>query len=260
MISVKEITSYLQDYNMSNKIIAFSSLDSTNEHAKKLARAKAEHGTVIISNSQTAGKGRHGRSFYSPADNGIYMSLILCPNRIGFSQALITPFAAVAICNAIESVSSVKPRVKWVNDIFMNGRKVCGILTESVADTHNAASFAIVLGIGINHCVPETGFPKDIIHVAGAVFANPNPLVTREQLASEVIKRVLFARPEPQDEEILREYKQRMLMLGEKISVKEPNQSYNAIALDIDGLGRLIVLNDAGETICLSSGEISVRS
>jgi len=249
---------YLIDDSLFDKITVHMSVGSTNDLTKELARQGAEHGTVIFAESQTAGKGRRGRSFFSPPGQGIYMSMVLKPDRHSFDRSLTTPFAAVAVCEAIEAVSDIAPQIKWVNDVFADGRKVCGILTEAV--TLYDGTQHLVLGIGINFSRPDTGFPAEISASAGAVFNKPDPPVTRSRLAAEILNRVLIQPPDYSDSQMLRKYRRRMMMLGQTVVVTGAGESYEAVALDIDSEARLIVRNNAGETIYLSSGEISVRS
>jgi len=138
-LSVQGIISHLSQ-DIHKNVIVYDSLESTNITAKKLAKSGAEHGTVIIADHQSTGKGRHGRSFYSPSGCGLYMSFILHPDRFHFNTpTLITAYAAVAVCEAIESVTDKAPKIKWVNDIFLGDKKICGILTESVIDPGSSA-------------------------------------------------------------------------------------------------------------------------
>ena len=259
-LSVQGLAPFLNKPDIPNKIIVHDVLGSTNEHAKELARSGTEHGTIVIAERQTDGKGRHGRKFFSPPGHGIYMSLILDPKSLCFPQMLTTPFAAVAVCEAIEAVSDTRPLIKWVNDILIDRKKVCGILTEAVILPNDSRSQMLVLGIGINFSVPETGFPEDLSRIAGSVFMSPDPPVTREVLAAEIINRVLDPREMRDSRGIIREYKRRLMMIGEKIMVIGMGESYGAKAIDIDDAGRLIVENSSGELIFLSSGEISVRN
>ena len=259
-ISAQGMIPFLRDGSFSGNIFVYDSLGSTNEHAKELARSGAEHGTIVIARSQTSGKGRRGRSFFSPPGHGIYMSLILHPPRLLYAQAFTTIFAAVAVCEAIEAVSGTRPRIKWVNDIFIDGKKVCGILTETVADSNNTGKQLIILGIGINFSVPETGFPEDLSQVAGAIFASPDIPVTKDRLAAQVANLILASQTFYSEKELLQEYRKRLLMLGEKILVVGSSESYEAVAIDIDDAGHLLVENETGNILRLSSGEISIRN
>ncbi|MCL1842777.1 MAG: biotin--[acetyl-CoA-carboxylase] ligase [Defluviitaleaceae bacterium] len=255
-------------------IHVFPTIDSTNTEAKKMAVAGAEHGTVVIADQQTAGKGRYGRSFFSPSGHGVYMSFVLHMSRIWLSvPTLVTSFSAVAVCRAIEAVSNKKPRIKWVNDVFIDGKKVCGISTEAVTDYESGEIQWIVLGIGVNLSAPEGGFPENLKNIAGSVFSKEehksgkdpgNLTITRNQLAAEIIKRIFFLenKGEQTETKMLADYKSRLLMLGEKITVSSATgaagKAYKATALDIDNIGRLIVKTEKGETVHLSAGQISV--
>jgi BirA family biotin operon repressor/biotin-[acetyl-CoA-carboxylase] ligase len=247
---------YLNE-NIPVNIHVFGCLESTNKTAKEMAISGAGHGTVIIADSQTAGKGRYGRSFYSPPKHGIYMSILLHPARLCFSTpTLLTAFAAVSVCEAIEAVTDKTPLIKWVNDVFVDGKKVCGILTEAVADYESGNTQWIVAGIGINLSTPA--FPDDLRHIAGSVLDAGTVPVTRNRLASEVINR--FVGGCGGEREMLADYKRRLFMLGKPVMVAGVNESYEAVAVDIDGSGRLIVKKGNGETLSLSSGEITIRN
>ena len=252
----------------------YPSLDSTNNTAKSMSNPA--HGTVVMADYQTAGRGRHERSFFSPPGCGIYMSIILRPEMFWLDDlALFTPMAAVAVCEAIEATTQKSPQIKWVNDVFLNGKKICGILTEAVVSTDgedNSTSSAvshIVVGIGINFIVPSGGFPPEISQTAGALF---DPLFDRYQhndnahfaipslrvqLAAEVINRMLS--PKNSTNKILAEYKKRLLVLQRRVLVINPDSTYEATALDINAQCGLIVQKDNGEILTLTAGEISLR-
>ena len=232
-------------------ILFYEKVESTNIIAKELAESGAEHGTTVIANEQTAGRGRHGRSFYSAPGHGIYMSLVLEPAKLGFeAPAFVTVYSAVAVCEAIEVLCGKELKIKWVNDLFLGGKKICGILAESVTDK-------IILGIGINFTLPE--LPEELRPIVGAIFSQPleKPPISRNCLAVDVIGRVL--NPSYGRAEIIQKYKQRLFILGQKIRVEGAIQPYEAIALDVDEEGQLLVRNNVGEIITLSAGEISVR-
>jgi BirA family biotin operon repressor/biotin-[acetyl-CoA-carboxylase] ligase len=261
ILSVQGMLPHLSQINTSEKIFVHDILESTNKTAKEKAISGAEHGTVIIANCQTAGKGRYGRAFYSPLNYGIYMSFILRPSQFYFSTpTLITAFAAVSVCEAIETISDKKPRIKWVNDIFIDKKKICGILTEAVMDFESGNTQWIVVGVGINfNKPPSIDFPEDLQQIAGAIFETDSLPTTRNCLCSEIINRIIHS--ESHDEKkILEEYRRRMYILGKKVSVTGGTETYEALALDIDDIGRLVVQKDNGEILPLSSGEIRVKA
>jgi len=260
IISVQGISPYLSTEDSSEKIFVYDSLESTNKTAKEMAISGAKHGTVIIADNQTAGRGRYDRKFFSPPGHGVYMSLIIHPSRMWFeTPTLLTIFAAVSVCETIESMTNMKPQVKWVNDIFLEGKKICGILTEAVFDMESGNIQWIVIGIGINFSTPSIDFPDDLQKIAGPVFAYGNPTCTRNQLIAGIINRMVSPDIQRSEKQIIEEYRQRLMMIGKKIKVIGLGEPYEAIALDIDDLGGLIVEKDTGEIISLSAGEISVR-
>lgn len=231
--------------------IRYPSLPSTNDTAKSLPTPP--HGTVVMADVQTAGRGRYGRKFFSPSGCGIYMSVILCPEEMQLTNhSLITPMAAVAVCQAIEATTDKFPQIKWVNDIFLNGRKICGILTEALADR-------IVVGIGVNFLMPPGGgFPPEIAGTAGALFDRPPVSPTREQLTEDIAARVIVGATAP----TIDAYKKRLLVLGRRVSaipVANSDALYEATAIDIDENGGLIVQKDCGEIITLTAGEVSLK-
>ena len=233
-------------------ILAAPSLESTNDTAKNMQNPG--HGGVIMADSQTAGRGRHGRSFFSPPGCGIYMSVILRPAQMQLDNlALVTPMAAVAVCEAIEATTAKAPGIKWVNDVLLDGKKICGILTETVPGAPGEISH-IVVGIGVNFAMPPGGFPEDIAHIAGALFEVPD--ISRNQLAAEIINRLLSH--ENTAHRIAAAYKKRLLVLRKRVLVTSPGVTYEATALDIDSNGGLIVQKDNGEILTLATGEISI--
>lgn len=250
------------------QLFPFKSLESTNQLAKKMAVEGAAHGTVILAEEQTAGRGRLGRSFYSPKGSGLYMSLILRPTG-NASQALsVTTAASVAVCLALSQTYGIEAEIKWVNDIFYRGKKICGILAEAVSDFQTGTIEALVLGIGLNIHAPKEGFPKELEEIAGAVFhrgleedANRNQQkASRNELAAALIDRVLAIYQNLGSEEIQREYKNRCFILGKDIVVYRGNDEFPARAIDIDSEGGLIVVTQAGNQEVLRSGEISIRT
>lgn len=173
-VSAEKIYEYLRVPKGSVRVIALDVVDSTNTYAEKLARENAAEGLVVVAGEQTAGRGRRGRSFYSPEGTGLYMSILLRP-RLTLKDCdvtFITPMAAVAACEAIEKVSLKKPGIKWVNDILTDGKKVCGILAEASYDAQTGKPEYVILGVGMNVYPPAGGFPKEIENVAGAILGD----------------------------------------------------------------------------------------
>jgi len=265
------------------KLYIHASLESTNDTAKVLPGA--EHGTTIIADTQSAGRGRNGRKFFSPQGCGIYMSVVLLPAQLWHGTTkggvlecgpgLVTPGAAVAVCEAIETIisssrkkkcptqqagqpyeESIAPQIKWVNDILIDGKKVCGILTEAVADAAGMIK-RIIVGIGINFTLPPGGYPAELAESVGAVADLKINCYTRNRLIAEVHNRLMANLNTAH--KIIPAYKKRLLMLRRRISVICPEGTYEATPLDVDSNGGLVVEKDCGEILTLTSGEISIR-
>lgn len=213
--------------------------DSTNRVAKELARQGAPHGIAVLAERQTAGRGRLGRAFFSP-EGGLYLSVILYPQCSPEDRALMTPMAAVAVCRALEQICGVSPGIKWVNDLHLGGKKLCGILCEGCGD-------AVIVGIGLNLYTPEGGFPAEIPATALDVP------VDRRVLAEAIRQQLL------QPGEFLAEYRERCLLLGKTVTVHPVmGEAYAARAVEIDDRCRLVVESCRGRE-ALDSGEVSVR-
>ncbi|MEG2199774.1 MAG: biotin--[acetyl-CoA-carboxylase] ligase [Anaerovorax sp.] len=242
----------------------FKTLDSTNLTAKKMALDGAPHGTIVISEQQTAGRGRMGRDFFSPASSGIYMSMLLKPTFDTSRAVLITTAASVAVSRAIEATTGFRVQIKWVNDLYLKGKKICGILTEGVTNFETNHIDSIVLGIGINFRAPETAFPEELAEIAGALFTHDSSDCTRNQLIGNIITEMFSMIETLEDRQFIQEYKERSLVLGKEINVIKGGELFPATALDIDLDGGLVVnyKNDnPGESqiATLNSGEISIR-
>ena len=246
------------------RVVCLDTVDSTNTCAKRLALAGAEDGTLVVANHQTAGRGRRGRAFYSPADTGLYMTLILRPpEEIGRFQ-LVTVAAAVAVCLTLEELASLRPRIKWVNDILIGPggaeRKVCGILAEAVGGAESGVE-SVVVGIGLN--VTTRGFCPGLEGVAGSIFpdgAGEAGLPRRDQLAAGIAERLMDLGGRPGDPEVIAAYRQRSMLLGRDITYAvtgaPEGETRRGRALDIDERGSLVIRDEAGEVIALRSGEV----
>lgn len=244
---------------MNRQIKCFEELDSTNRYLKELAAEGAPEGTVIIANRQSAGRGRLGRSFFSPGEKGIYMSILLRPDIPLERAVLITSMAAVAVAKAIERVSGLEAKIKWVNDIFLNGKKVCGILTEAGINAEKGTLDYAVLGIGVN--VGTMEFPEELKDIATSVSNECGVLVSKEALKDEILVELDQWYPTLSDGSFLEESKKRSLLLGKEILVLDetaPGGCYPAKAVDINELGNLIIERN-GEMVVLNSGEVSIR-
>lgn len=259
ILSAESIKPYLNKKNKDIDIKVFKTIDSTNTYAKTLAQNGAHQGTVVISEEQTAGRGRMGRSFYSPASTGIYMSIILRPKLSLEDSLLITTSVAVAVSKAIENIAYIDTKIKWVNDIYFGDKKLCGILTEASIDFESGGLEYAIVGIGINVSTMQKNFPDKIKDIATSIFPNRSPRPVRSALIGEILNNVFECCENITDKKYLDEYRQRSFLLGEDIVVINGESKANAIAVDIDEKARLVVRFDNGEIKALNSGEVSVR-
>lgn len=236
------------------KEIEFDETDSTNRVAKELAAEGAEEGTLVSAKRQSGGKGRLGRNFFSP-EGGIYMSMILRPEIPAERALLITTCAAVAVARAIERICDVTAGIKWVNDIFVNGKKVCGILAEAGLNPNSDIPDYVVLGIGIN--VKKQSVPEELKDIVGCLEDTGQTVLKEDLIAAvweefdklyQILSTAVF----------MEEYKSRSVLLGREVTVLAVEGDYRAIVTDIDKEGHLVIQRDGREEI-LSSGEVSVR-
>lgn len=251
------IKKYLDDKNKFD-IKIYKSLESTNLTLRDFANEGAKEGLVVISGQQTKGRGRLGRPFFSPSDTGLYMSILLRPEMVAGDALKITTAAAVAVAEAIEKVSGEKAEIKWVNDIYMSGKKVCGILTEASFNMEIGGLEYAVLGIGINAYRPEENFPEEIRSVADAVFSERKSDM-RNRLAAEILSGFGKYYDELAKNTFYNGYKSRLMWIGEEINVIHAGKTVPATLLDCDKDCRIIVEYENGEKETISSGEISIR-
>ncbi|MEA4896528.1 MAG: biotin--[acetyl-CoA-carboxylase] ligase [Oscillospiraceae bacterium] len=235
-------------------ITVLDNTDSTNTQAKKLAADGAAHGTLILAEEQTSGRGRHGKSFFSPRGTGLYMSVILKPKPGMEEPQLVTAASAVAVCRAIEKLTDKRPGIKWVNDLFLDGKKVCGILTEAVTDFESGGIESIVVGIGVDCSVSEEELPTELQDVVGSIGGG----LSRNRLAAEIATGILDGFGAPVSGEMIGEYRKRSLMLGKLISFTRAGESKNACVTGISDSGGLLVRLENGEDTELQSGEVTV--
>ncbi len=238
-------------------ITIFDEIHSTNSYLKEKAEGLAD-GTVIIAKRQTAGRGRLGRSFVSDR-GGLYMSLLIKPNLEAEKSIFLTTAAAVAVARAIEEVSGKDTGIKWVNDIFIDGKKVCGILTEGATNTEDGLLQYAVIGIGINVTEPEGGFAKEIADIAISVFGKASPENAENELAAKILNQLSIVLNSPQESEILDQYRQRSIVIGKKVDIIYEDASLSATVTGIDDSAAIILKTEDGKIIRKTSGEISVR-
>lgn len=243
-----------------DSLLWFDSIDSTNTRARELARQGAPHGTVLIADHQTGGRGRRGRSFHSPAGSGIYMSVILRPCCVPQQIMHLTCAAAVAMCDAVASAVGFRPGIKWTNDLVCGKRKIAGVLTELGFDNRGNVDFAVI-GIGINCCQQEADFPADIRSIAGSLTSISGQTIDRAVVAAAMMDALYRMDTEllTGKAHILNRYRKDCITLGKEISLVRGEEIRHGTALDIDDAGALIVRFPDGTAEAVNSGEVSVR-
>ena len=256
VLTEEGIRSHLSEAGGVRRVVCLETVDSTNTHAKRLALAGAESGTLIAANHQTAGRGRRGRSFLSPAGTGLYMTLLLRPSSSMERFQMITVAAGTAVCLAVEELTPLRPMVKWVNDVYLRGRdgverKVCGILSEAVSDVESGTVENVAVGIGLN--VTTQDFGPDLNDRAGSIFPEG---VSRNQLAARIAERLMDFSTRLEDPELLRAYRERSLLLGRRVRWMQDGRCCLGRAVDVDELGGLVVEDEDGARRSLRSGEV----
>lgn len=243
------------------KIHIYDTLDSTNIKAKQIAAENGEDRAVIMARQQTGGRGRLGRSFFSPKE-GLYMSILIKPDFDLSNSGLVTSAAAVSVAQSIEEIAHKDAGIKWVNDVYVDSKKVCGILTEGITDFETGRIEHLIIGIGINTTVKD--FPKELLQTVGAVEGE----YSKSALAASVVSKTIDFIKQIDDPSFIKTYKEKSIVIGKNIKVYKGQYKVNpddeipginARVLDIDSDGGLIVLYSDGTREKLISGEISIR-
>ena len=238
-----------------NRIIAiYEETESTNLLAKELFK---DDGAIVLADRQSAGRGRLGRSFFSPKGSGLYMSISLKPDIPAEKFVFITIAAAVAVSRAIDGLYGINTQIKWVNDIYYSGKKVCGILAEMVWGGEKDKPPHIVVGIGVNISEPCGGFPDEIKDKAAAL---PDNNVSRNTLAAEIVNELDEILDQFEKKDFLEEYRQKSCLIGKKVTVIPiRGREFEAEVMGIDDKAHLLVLKANGEKVSLFSGDVSIK-
>ncbi len=240
--------------NTNITVEVLESVGSTNTLLKQRAKDGLPAPYLLVTSHQTEGRGRMGRSFFSPDNSGIYMSLLLKPDLSPEKVILVTTAAAVAVCRATEKLCGCNPQIKWVNDIFADNKKVCGILTEASFSPQGDKTDYVVLGVGINLYSPQNGFPDELSDIAGYILEHRQDGL-KDKLIAEIINEFYNV----WQTDFTEEYKNRCFVLGKKINIFSPAGTKEAQAHDIDKMCRLKVRYNDGREEYISSGEVSIR-
>lgn len=236
----------------------FDTVDSTNTLAKTMAQQGAPHGTVILAERQTAGRGRLGRSFHSPAGTGIYMSLILRPACAPTELMHLTCAVAVAVSDAVEQTLGFRPGIKWINDLVAYGKKLAGILTELSIDPKTGLVDFAIIGIGLNCNQQPEDFPPELRTIACSASMVTGQPVDREALIQAMIHNL--TQMDLNDKaRIMERYRRDCVTLGKEVAVIHGDSHRHGTALDINGNGALLVRFHDGPETYVDSGEVSVR-
>lgn len=258
ILSVQGIRNYLDENAASLRPEVFVTVDSTNNVCMKKAGQGEDEGYAAIAGAQTKGRGRRGRGFFSPADTGIYMSILLRPDAYPGTQVLrLTTMAAVAVCEATEKLSGKPAGIKWVNDVYIGGKKVCGILSEASYALEDGKLDCVVVGIGVNAYKPKGGFPREISARAGCVF-DQQSAGKRNQLAAEILNRFMAYYRSGSTDDHFEAYRQRSLVIGKDIEISKNDVVRKARAIGLDEDCGLIVRYEDGSEAVVKSGEVSI--
>ena len=260
-ISISGIRKTLKTQILGKEIEILQTVGSTNEYIKMAAQNGANEGLVVIAEQQTNGKGRQGRSFASPKGVGIYMSVLLRPDFAAEDASFATVAAAVAVSNAIENVAKFNPAIKWINDIFYNGKKLCGILTEASLECETGKLQYLIIGIGINISETSSNLPNELSEIVTSIVDIVGFEVSRNELIASVLNELenSLSMLQNNKQNILEQYKKRLFILGKAIFLQSKESQEKVTAIDIDSNAHLIVQYDDGTIKAIASGEVSIK-
>ena len=260
IISSEGINQFRQDQGTDLEIIVAEELASTNQTLKKMAIDGCHSPTLLIAKKQTETRGRFGRAYFvGDSAQGTYFSLLLQPDKKFAEVTQYTLITAVAMARTIEQISPQPVSIKWVNDIYIEGRKVAGILSEAITDFETQSIQAIVIGIGTNFSIPQAAFPDELQSRASSIFPDGPSSVSRNEFIARFIQE-FFALINDTAPDYLEEYRQRSFVIGRNVTFRQQQAEFAGQAIGISPEGELIVQLDNGQTMQLSSGEISLTS
>ena len=247
------------DINKRVRLHLYELTDSTNTRAKELAeRATAEERALIhvfLAAEQTAGRGRLGRSFSSEG-GGVYMSILTFPDASAADGALVTAYTAVALCRVLERLTPLIPRIKWVNDIYVGDKKLAGILTEGSIDVTDGRLRYSVTGIGVNVLGRDFG---ELRHIATDIETECGARLPLHTLAAALAEEFIRGLCTVGTPEVAREYRERSMLIGRRVTVVKATEAYPATVLGITDRCELLLETEDGKTERLATGEVSLR-
>ena len=253
VLSVEGIRLHLPEEYKTLKIEVLKTVDSTNNYAKKMSASHSER-CLTLAEEQTAGRGRRKRDFYSPYGTGIYMSLVF-PVETSLAKFVpITVAASVAVVRAIQKLTNIKCDIKWVNDIYLDGKKICGILTEAVSDFESGILTTVVVGIGLNVSTKE--YPEELQEIAGSLLVDS---VTRNEFVAAITEELFRLAENLETPELMEEYRVHSCVIGKEITWLEKDEKKEGFVTGMNAQGHLLVETKDG-SVTLTAGEISVRT
>lgn len=253
----KSVYQYLHTSDL--HITVLPEVTSTNTVLAQKAQMGAPEGTVLAAHCQSSGRGRIGRSFASPKDGGLYFTLLLRPDFSPAQSSILTPTAAVAMAEAIESVCGIAPQIKWVNDLYLNERKICGILTETVPDKSGKAIDYVLIGIGVNIYPAWENLSPELAGKVGTIFPAKPDMDYRARLLAAFLDNFFEFYPALPQAKLYQAYKDRLFILNRKVTVIQGSETYQATVLDLNDDFSLRVCKENGADKVLFSGEISLQ-
>ena len=260
-LSAGELAGALAGRRVGRALVCLETVDSTNNEVKRRALAGAADGLAVVAEQQTGGRGRRGRSFVSPAGQGLYLSVLLRPRCPLEEVSALTAWTAVAVCNAVERVCGVRPGIKWPNDVILDGRKLCGILTELELEAESAALRHVVVGVGINLTQTAADFGPEVAPVAVSLAQALGRAPRRAEMAAAVLAALdeLYAAFPAERAAWLERYRADCLTLGRTVRLLRAGGEEEAFAEAVDDTFALVVRRAAGSREAVASGEVSVR-
>lgn len=233
-------------------VLYYQTIDSTNNECKRLLGEEKKGVFLVVAEEQSAGRGRQGKSFHSPKETGVYFSLVIRPRAELKNAVTATTAAAVAVCSAVESLTDLKPEIKWVNDVYLNGNKICGILTEAITNFEEGIVESVIIGIGIN--INTIDFPDD---VSGAGCLGVK--LDRNELIAAVVNE-LYSIAYCDYDSFINYYRSHSMVIGKRIKYIRNGEVKEGTAVQIDERGGLVVRHSDGSLKTLISGEITIRT
>lgn len=256
-----EIADGLNTEFMGGRVYYHQSLESTNREARALASGGVPGGSLVVAEEQAGGRGRMGRGWFSPKGLGLWCSLILRPEVQPNEAPPITMLTAVAVASAVEKVTGVAPGIKWPNDLLVGGKKICGILTEMVAEMEKVDY--LVVGVGINVNIPFEDFPEELRETATSLCLEKNELVSRLHLLKQFLREFEFYYQKWINEgfaPVLEEWKKRCINLGCPVRISTSREVWEGLAEDVDSDGALLLRMPGGSVQRFMAGEVSLRN